>query len=811
MAKNNTLETLEDSVLIEMALGENVVNPQDSLDDALIEKLSLEKIKSEIDRTTGAPANVRFSVGAAQSPEDKLATLQIYYPDALRVEDLDPQNGAMEFGSGNYVYEDPETGRLTLFDEFNPKNVFGMPLPTARDFLDAGPTVAEIGGGIGGAIGGAIAGAGAGSFQLPIVGTVSYGVAGGIAGEAIGSATTRELYIGIADIFGETIDSRNLGERAVDFTTTAVFNGAAGPIVSKTWKGIKYVGGQPIRYMTGGTSPAAKETFEAFDSVGITNPTAGQITSNPTLNLIEEGLSAMPTSTKVMHQNAAQTVAEIDAFAKQLAAKYGGIRTTDEAGLALMSGARAARQRYTNTVDNLYNKVNVGMNPNISSSAKHTQEFVKKYQAAAKTATGEDTLKPVMEMAGKVIHDAESGNLTYNNLKNFRTFLRENEASATAAGAKLDATGRKMKELYGYISRDLEDLVNEAGNDVSRLAFQEANEFVAKNQGKLGSITYLDNVIAKGEVTANKALRYVLSGAKDGGDDLLKLKEVLKPDEYNVMSGYMLGRMGLPTPGVSQGVELGAEGVVKEGAEYIAEQGFSPKRFMTNWNSLSKEAKEALFKGTEYEDLIPELDNLVFTVDKIGVAAQQMANPSGTARVISSTAFLTGVGGGSAASFDFGFGALIAPYASSKLMTNKSFVRWLTEGLEKTAYDPTSYGQHIRRLYQIYELNPEIREEIRAILEGQQFETLEPIEDRNAANVPPVTTAVPNEQSFREVTNPEIAGKLLPDIKLAEQVVGFEAPQVSDPEIIMSPTVLPDEADREIAMRQQAGGIGSLG
>ena len=133
MAKNNTLETLEDSVLIEMALGENVVNPQDSLDDALIEKLSLEKIKSEIDRTTGAPANVRFSVGAAQSPEDKLATLQIYYPDALRVEDLDPQNGAMEFGSGNYVYEDPETGRLTLFDEFNPKNVFGMPLPTARD------------------------------------------------------------------------------------------------------------------------------------------------------------------------------------------------------------------------------------------------------------------------------------------------------------------------------------------------------------------------------------------------------------------------------------------------------------------------------------------------------------------------------------------------------------------------------------------------------------------------------------------------------------------------------------------------------
>ena len=809
-SRKNTFETLEDSALIEMALGSNVVDREDAYEDMLIEKLSLEKIKSEIDKTTGAPSNVRYSVGAAQSPEDKLATLQTFYPRAMRVEDLDPQNGAMEFGYGNFVFDNPETGQLTLFDEFNPE-ILGVPLPTGRDFLDVGPEVAETVGAIGGGITGATLGAGAGTLAAPGIGTVSGGTAGFIAGEGLGSATARELYIGIADVFGETVDTRNLGERATDFTTTATFNAAAGPIMSKTWQGIKYVSGQPIRYMTGGTSPAAKETLKAFDSVGITNPTAGQISSNPTLNLIEEGLSAMPTSTKIMHQNAAQTVAEIDTFAKELAKKYGGIRTTDEAGLALMKGARAARQRYTNTIDQMYNRVNIGLNQDISSQAKHTQEFVKKYTAQSKTATGEDTLKPVMEMAAKVLADADAGVLNYNNLKNFRTFLRENLSSATAAGGKLDATGTKMKELYGYLSLDLGDLVEDAGNDVSRLAFREANEYVAKMQGDVGAITYLDNVIAKGDVTANKALKYVLTGAKDGGDDLLRLKEVLKPDEYDVMSGYMLGRMGMPTPGVSQGVELGAEGVVKEGAEYIAEQGFSPKRFMTNWNSLSKEAKEALFKGTEYEDLIPELDNLVFTVDKIGVAAQQMANPSGTARVASSIAFLTGLGGGAATSFDFGFGALIAPFASAKLMTNKNFVRWLTEGLEKTAYDPQSYGQHVRRLYQIYELNPEIREEVKAILEGQQFETLEAIEGRNAANVEPVTTPAPNEQAFREVTNSEIAGKLLPDVNLAAQITDFTMPTVVDPDrqLAMSPTVLPDERDREIAMRG-AGGIGSL-
>ena len=802
------LQDLEDSVLIEMATGSSVLNSADSYEDMLIEKIAQERLLQSIDKTSGAPSNVRFAVGAAQSAEDKLNTLRQYYPDAMRIEDFDPVNGAMQMGHGNFVFTDPQTNILTLYDEFNPK-FLGVSIPTGRDFLDAGPEVAETVGAIGGGIAGGVLGAGAGSIALPGYGTVAGGTAGFVVGEGIGSATARELYIGIADVFGETVDTRNLGDRAVDFTQTATFNAAGGPILSKTWQGIKYVGGQPIRYMTGGSSPAAKQTKEAFDSVGISNPTAGQITSNPTLNLIESSLSAMPTSTKIMHQNAAQTIFEIDTFAKELAKKYGGVRTTDEAGIELMNAARAARARYNNDVAAMYNKVNQHISPDVSSQAKHTQEFIKKYLVDSKTATGEETLKPVMEMAAKLMADADAGALNYNTLKNFRSYLRENLSSATAAGGKLDATGTKMKELYGYVTKDLHDLVETAGDENAKRLFKDANEFVFKNTNKQGGITFIDNVLAKGDVTANKALKYVLTGAKDGGEDLIKLKSMLEPEEFNVISGYMLGRMGMPTPGISQGVELGAEGVVKEGAEYIAEQGFSPKRFMTNWNSLSKEAKEALFKGTEYEELVPELDNLVFTIDKIGIAAQQMANPSGTARVLNTSAlFLGGVGGG-AVSFDFGLSALIAPFASAKLMTDKSFVRWLTEGLEKSAYDPSSFGQHVRRLYQIYELNPEIRDEVRAVIDGMQFETIEPIEDRNAANVPPVTTAVPNEQAFREVSNAEVSGKLLPDVKLADQIISFETPQVSNPEIIMSPSILPNEKDREIAMRDM-GGISSL-
>ena len=77
--RTDTYGTLEDSVLLEMALGANVVDKESAYEDMLLEKLATEKIKSELDTTTGAPANVRFSVGAAQSPEDKLSTLKQNY------------------------------------------------------------------------------------------------------------------------------------------------------------------------------------------------------------------------------------------------------------------------------------------------------------------------------------------------------------------------------------------------------------------------------------------------------------------------------------------------------------------------------------------------------------------------------------------------------------------------------------------------------------------------------------------------------------------------------------------------------------
>ena len=146
---------------------------------------------------------------------------------------------------------------------------------------------------------------------------------------------------------------------------------------------------------------------------------------------------------------------------------------------------------------------------------------------------------------------------------------------------------------------------------------------------------------------------------------------------------------------------------------------------------------------------------------------------------------------------------------SAKLLTNKSFVNWLTEGVEIAAYNPNSFGQHVRRLYQIYELNPDIREEIRAVTEGLANDTIEPVPQHSATSNPLPSMPVENEQAFREVSNAEVSGKLLPDIQLQQDIDSFAVPSVSSPSLAMSPTVVPDERDREIAMRNM-GGISGL-
>ena len=841
------LETLPDDILLEMATPISAISSEVKFDDDFLMKIAEQNLSNSVDTKTGAPASVRAQVAAAQKPEDRLNTLRGFYPDAIPVEVFDPEYGATKFGRGNFIFTNPETGKRQLFDE--DFRIFGIPAPTLGDFADIGPEIAETVGAIGGGIAGAALGAAAGAPT--VFGSIPAATAGFVAGEGLGSASAREAYISALDFFGEVEDSRTGLERFGDFTTTAAVNAAAGPIVSKIAQGVKFVAGAPIRYSQKSLSVPAKEALERMNRAGVSNPTAGQVTANPVANLFESALAKAPTSTTTMRINAQQTLRELEDSALKLAEKYGGVRSTSEAAEKVMEAAQRARATYDNQVNEMYTRVQDLIPPTTTSDGLAVQRFAAKYIEAAGTATGKPELNPALRQAEMVLKDAKDGVLTFQRLKDFRTSLMRTVRKAESQGA-LSGPEAKVKELVGYVTQDLDNLVMKASAESAMGAtrrsikdhdiigaYKAANAFVKENMKKGGDIAFVDGVIKNGAAEATGALRYVLQGSKEGGERFERLRRQFDDEEYGVLAGFMLGKMGLPTPSLAGISELGEE-ASKQGAQAISEAGFSPATFIKNWNTLSKEAREAMFKGTEYQNLAPALDDLVFSIDRVGKAAADMANPSGTARAIAAMGMLGVFGAESmfgkmigAEGFEYGFGGLIGPYASAKLLTNKDFVKWLSSGVEKAAFNPNSFGQHIRRLVQISEVNPDIRDEINAVVQGLTQEQIEPSSSENASSQTSVNeNPTGNEMRFRESSSKEISDKLLPNREeMLSQMdsLGKSSPSSFDSESLfsplpniassgsmpsassLSPTILPNEQDRELAMRRQAtGGIAGL-
>ena len=830
---------LSDDELINAAVGKVAPKGPGYDEDALM-KIAQEDLINSVDTKTGAPFKIRAFVNAAQREPDRLTTLQQYYPEAMPVEIFDPENGANKFGAGNFIFKNPDTGQLTLFDEDGGGRLFGLTL--ADITADIGPEIAEtigaIGGGIYGGTKGLVVGGTVGSLAGP-AGTVVGGFAGGASGmaigEGVGSASARQAYVKLLDYFGETEDTRDIFQQGGDMAITGTINAVSNPAVSQIWRGTKWLGNK-VTFTRGAMPEGSKEaldvladgnvlarspeeTMKVMKRVGVTEPTVAQVTSSSVANLVEMGLQILPTSTRIMRASIDKTTQELEAAKNKLVEGYGGAGTFEETADSVVTSAERARATYKTKAGAMYDEVSDALDDSFTSPATNTAEFVQKYILEAETATGSDFVDPALNQARKVLLDAENGTLTFKRLKDFRSNIMKDLRSAESLGS-LNASEQTINDLVPYLTKDLFDLVKTSsqtlGDDTALNLYKKANEFVAKNNQRGSSQVFIKEIVKKGEKESTAALRYALSGAKDSGVRIRKLKEQFTPEEFDVLVGYQLGRMGLPNAAVAGSTAIDA---AETGAEFISGQGFQPAQFLKNFNNLSKEARVELFTGGKYDELLPALNDFTFVLDKVNNAALEQMNPSKTGKAISSlgiaSMFMEGVPGLGAMGFDFGFSSLIAPYAGAKLMTNPRYVRWLTEAVEIAAFNPNSFGNHVRRLATIGIAEPTIRPYIEATLQGMSQQTIEPIPQHQSQSSP-VLEPIGNAGAFREVSTSEVADKVLPERKqLAQSIDNFQMPNVSgnafgatDPAMAASPTLLPDERDREIAMRQQ--GIASL-
>lgn len=641
--------------------------PEEAIQSAIADYRKSPEFDAIVDKKAGAPARVRMLVGSAVT-KDKLPNLRQFYPDAV------------EYGDDNFVFTDPSSGRPTLY---NPKGLdFGDVAGVARESTQA---VGAAMGATFGAAGGLVVGAPTGP------GALATGSAGAAIGAGIGSAAAGSLFDAAVNTFGGRIDTRSIFEMTTD-TALDFGSAAVGQRVGEMM-------GEGIKKASGGAKAAAKRIVDAFESLRITPP-AGAVSGSKSVQVIEKALESSPFSADIMQKQAETVIQQTKSAADDIAARFGQVKTKQGAGAVIKDAAAKAAERFGFTQEKIYGEAFDMIGPDTPvavGAVKALRETMENELAKAPRAL-EAALKPAVTMIREIELDAVGGNgIAFDALRQVRTMIGKNLANPVLAGST-GAQNEAMKRVYAALTEDMSAAAQAAGPEAAK-KLQIADRFTRFfMQTAAKTLEKIDRMDAD-----ERAFEFAIQSAKDGGSGLARLRRHFLPEEWDTVAATVLNRIGLATPGAQD-----ATGAV-----------FSPSTFMTNWNRMAPEAKDALFGGKRYADVRPLLDKLVTVVGSLK-EVEKLTNTSNTAKnLIAFSAIQTfgaalgGLLGGNVESA--GGGALVtlgatavAPRVAAKLITSPSFVKWLTEPVTS----PTGFSAHIGKLIAIAVAEPEIREEI---------------------------------------------------------------------------------------------------
>lgn len=686
-------------------------------------------IPVQLDKNRGAPASVRQQVGSAYTPEDRLATIRKTYPDA------------QPYGDDNFIFTDPKTKRPTLYN------------PPGFDFGD----VPSVGGEVAEMAGGTLAGA----LAVPpaIAGAVPSGGASLLtvpAAIGLGAAGARQLY-DIGARANGTVDTRSVAKQTTDAAVTGGTNAIGARAADLVGQGVRAISG-PVQRAFAGLNPA-----RALPDANLLNvrPMAGTVTGNRAVQMVEQGLANTPGGAGVMQRAAEQGMADLDAAAGRVVddmasgagnaptpvasttapwrralglqtprvAQPGNVAATGRpmseqgAGGVAREGAARAGQRFATRREGLDDALMAEIGPQrvvpVNNVSALENEMTGYLNQAFNSRNPE--FRGALEELRSVLHDAgmlqvgQNGNVVQINrgqgglpfevLRSIRSRIGRDLERPDVSGYT-PSTEAAMRRVYGALSEDIRAAAD-ATSPRARQLLNLHDRYVRFNRNV--NLPALQKIEDAG--TDEAAFKVLMSGAKDGGTTLARIRRSLQPEEWDAVASSVMSKLGRAKPG-----QQTASGVDE------AANDFSAATLMTNWSALPQETKVALFGGSRYRDLVPELDALVRISGRVK-DAQQMANPSGTARNLM---LATGVGAAGMAAINgdpksaLGVlaGTVLAPRVAAHLITNPQFVRWLGQTTTAVARQPAAWGTRVGQLVAIAKAEPEIRDEVYQYLDA---------------------------------------------------------------------------------------------
>ena len=270
--------------------------------------------------------------------------------------------------------------------------------------------------------------------------------------------------------------------------------------------------------------------------------------------------------------------------------------------------------RVDTTIGKLYNAVKQRVDPNAVTKLTNTESVAAKIKAIRQAAKLQNPTGGAVDAVQKAIDDPAG--LTYEGVMRLRSDIGRLIDSPNLTSA--DIPQAELRRVYGALTKDLGETVQNAGGAAARSAWERANKFTAaasKRKEELQKIVSAPN----DEGVMNRLMLAASTKGSANVDLLRKAKSAIGPDTWDEVAGTLVSRMGRDKQGQ-----------------------FSGQRFLTDYGNLSDEAKNLLFKGTGRADLGRALDDIA-TVSSRFKDLQKFSNPSGTSQNVAGGSMLAGM------------------------------------------------------------------------------------------------------------------------------------------------------------------------
>jgi hypothetical protein len=443
-------------------------------------------------------------------------------------------------------------------------------------------------------------------------------------------------------------------------TAGQIAAGALGALIP----GAPQISAAAVRRLFGADPETVAKNIAAFAEAGST-PSVGQATESPAMRGIESTLAKLPGSHGVFTAQATNQADQMGQRLTDLADQLAPNANPTTAGRTIVRGITGEGgflDRFKQTTSDLYDKVDeyipADAPVNLAATKSTLARMVNPVPGAQATSDVLSNPK-LQQIADAIVTDTRGqpgfGALPYEAMKQLRSKVGD---MLTDSSLISDVPRGQLKQLYGALTSDIRQTAS--ANPDAAAAVNRAENYYRSGLDRVDKLESIVNANGGPEGVFQAAM----SGTKEGASTLNSVMRSLQPDEANVITSAVIRRMGRANPGAQNDV-----GDV-----------FSTERFLTNWNSLSPQAKGALFSrgGRDFQN---SMDQIASFASNLRDGSAVYRNPSGT----SSAGAAAGTAGAfilSMLSGNLGHAAAIGggvgmANLTGRLMTNPTFVSWL--------------------------------------------------------------------------------------------------------------------------------------